>query len=92
MHVYVGALRLTLNYISLLCICFLVAWSTVKIRSFQDIIESFGAKKKPRLIRVGVKELIQKRKKWLGCLRREDYKRFEWIIEVLGILYKPFAP
>jgi hypothetical protein len=36
--------------------------------------------------------LISKRKKWLGQMRRADYKRFEWILEVLGVLYKLNPP
>ncbi|XP_015603946.1 28S ribosomal protein S15, mitochondrial [Cephus cinctus] len=36
-----------------------------------------------------LKELIEKRKKFLGYLRQWDYKRFEWLLEKLNIIYKP---
>lgn len=38
--------------------------------------------------RVSVKELIDKRKKWLNQMRHSDYKRFEWVIEKMGVLFK----
>ncbi|XP_012275139.1 28S ribosomal protein S15, mitochondrial [Orussus abietinus] len=37
-----------------------------------------------------LKELIDKRKRILKCLRMADYKRFEWLLEKLNIVYHPF--
>lgn len=37
-----------------------------------------------------LKELIDKRKKYLRILRIWDYKRFEWLIEQLDIVYRPY--
>lgn len=39
--------------------------------------------------KVRLKELIDKRKKFLGYLRKWDYRRFEWILERLNLIYKP---
>lgn len=36
-----------------------------------------------------LKELIDKRKKYLKNLRKTDYKKFEWVLEKLDIVYKP---
>ncbi|KAG5678703.1 hypothetical protein PVAND_008351 [Polypedilum vanderplanki] len=36
------------------------------------------------------KELIEKRKKYLKFLRRDDYKRFEYILEQLELKYVPY--
>jgi len=35
-------------------------------------------------------ELIAKRKKFLTHLRRWDYKRFEWLLVKLNLVYKPY--
>ncbi|XP_043524850.1 28S ribosomal protein S15, mitochondrial [Frieseomelitta varia] len=39
--------------------------------------------------KVFLKELIDKRKKFLKYMRRWDYKRFEWILERLNLIYVP---
>lgn len=39
-------------------------------------------------MKVQLKELIDKRRKFLNCLRRWDYRRFEWIIEKLDLIFK----
>lgn len=41
-------------------------------------------------MRVPLKELIDKRKKYLMYLRKWDYRRFEWILEKLNIVFKPY--
>lgn len=41
-------------------------------------------------MKVQLKELIDKRKKFLTKLRRWDYKRFEWILEKLDLVYKAY--
>lgn len=60
---------------------------TAQIRSLQEVMEKFprqsGAK-------VHLKELIDKRKRFLRYLRRWDYRRFEYILEKLDIVYKPY--
>lgn len=59
---------------------------TALIRRYQEHMEKF-----PRDVRrkVILKEMIEKRKKFLKYLRRWDYKRFEWILEKLDLVYKP---
>ncbi|XP_043464707.1 28S ribosomal protein S15, mitochondrial [Leptopilina heterotoma] len=42
-----------------------------------------------RRCKVALKEKIDKRKKFLKKLRSWDYKRFEWILEKLNLVYKP---
>ena len=39
--------------------------------------------------KVKLKELIELRKKWLKFLRKWDYRRFEWLLEKLDLVYKP---
>lgn len=38
---------------------------------------------------VVLKELIDKRKKFLRILRNWDYRRYEWVLETLDLEYKP---
>ncbi|XP_060517246.1 small ribosomal subunit protein uS15m [Cylas formicarius] len=63
-----------------------IAKWTGRIRAWQECMERY-----PRNVRLKVKlkELIDKRKKHLKYLRRWDYKKFEWLLEVLNIVYKP---
>ncbi|CAL4061218.1 unnamed protein product, partial [Meganyctiphanes norvegica] len=63
-----------------------IAKMTVKIRVWQKTV---AQNKKDTEMRVKLQELIDKRKKTLKHLRRMDYKRFEWLIQRLGILYRP---
>lgn len=60
---------------------------TAKIRHLQEYMD-----KHPRNVRskVFLKEMIDKRKRFLRYLRRWDYKKFEWILEKLDIVYKPY--
>lgn len=60
-------------------------WTGV-IRAWQDAMEMH-----PRNVKLKQKlnELIDKRKKNLKYLRTWDYKRFEWLLETLDIVYKP---
>lgn len=60
---------------------------TARIRHLQEYME-----KHPRNTRAKVylKELIDKRKRFLRYLRRWDYKRFEWALEKLDLVYKPY--
>lgn len=52
----------------------------------QDVVERTPWAKKRKVF---LHELIDKRKKHLKYLRRWDYKRFEWLLEQLDIVYKP---
>lgn len=63
-----------------------IANMTCRIRNWQTVMER---EKKNIVMKVKLQELIDKRKKYLKHLRRMDYKRFEWLIETLGILYRP---
>ncbi|XP_054738978.1 28S ribosomal protein S15, mitochondrial [Anastrepha obliqua] len=63
-----------------------LARMTVRIRSMQQELEQFPRNNK---LKVALKELIEKRKKFLKYLRRWDYRRFEWMLEKLDLVYKP---
>ncbi|XP_066254416.1 small ribosomal subunit protein uS15m [Euwallacea similis] len=63
----------------------LARW-TGQIRAWQQLMERFPRNK---YVKVNLKELIDKRKKHLKYLRRWDYKKFEWILEELNLVYKP---
>lgn len=60
---------------------------TAQIRAKQEYMLLFPRNK---LEKVRLKELIDKRKKFLRYLRKWDYKRFEWLIEKLNIIFKPY--
>lgn len=62
---------------------------TATIRRYQEHMEQFPRDKKTL---VQLKERIDKRKKFLKYLRRWDYKRFEWVLEKLDLVYKPPPP
>ncbi|XP_017460576.1 PREDICTED: 28S ribosomal protein S15, mitochondrial [Rhagoletis zephyria] len=63
-----------------------LARMTVRIRIMQDELEQYPRNTK---LKVALKELIDKRKKFLKYLRRWDYRRFEWMLEKLDLVYKP---
>lgn len=60
---------------------------TARIRRMQSIMEKY-----PRNagMKVRLNELIAKRKKYLTEMRRRDYKRFEWLLEKLDLVYKAY--
>lgn len=60
---------------------------TAKIRHLQEYMEKHPRNKKAK---VHLKELIDKRKRFLRYLRAWDYKRFEWALEKLDLVYKPY--
>ncbi|XP_055618972.1 28S ribosomal protein S15, mitochondrial [Toxorhynchites rutilus septentrionalis] len=60
---------------------------TAQIRSLQDVMERFP---RQSAAKVHLKELIDKRKRFLRYLRRWDYRRFEYILEKLDLVYKPY--
>ncbi|EDW60020.1 small ribosomal subunit protein uS15m [Drosophila virilis] len=63
-----------------------LAKMTAVIRRYQSHMEVHP---RDKMIKVQLKELIDKRKKFLKYLRRWDYPRFEWILEKLDLVYKP---
>ncbi|XP_027223376.2 small ribosomal subunit protein uS15m [Penaeus vannamei] len=63
-----------------------IAMMTIKIRNLQK--ETFKCKKNI-VQRCYLQELIDRRKKTLKHLRRMDYKRFEWLIGELNIIFRP---
>lgn len=60
---------------------------TISIRSMQEQLEKFPRNKR---LQVNCKELIDCRKKFLRHLRDWDYRRFEWILEKLDLIYKAY--
>lgn len=63
-----------------------IARWTGRIRAWQELMERFPRDKR---LKVCVNEVIDRRKKHLKELRKIDYKKFEWLIEQLNIVYKP---
>jgi len=67
-----------------------IAVFTIKIRNYQYLMGL-----EPRTTRAASSQkrflnyIIDKRKKYLSQLRAQDYKRFEWVIQILSLLYKP---
>lgn len=59
---------------------------TADILHFQGVVQKHPYNKK---LKVFLLELVAKRKKYLRKLRRWDYRRFEWILEKLNLIYKP---
>lgn len=62
---------------------------TADIRDMQRFVEKFPHDKRTR---VRLKETIDKRKRLLKYLRTWDYKCFEYVIEKLDLVYKPYPP
>ncbi|XP_055689135.1 28S ribosomal protein S15, mitochondrial [Lutzomyia longipalpis] len=63
-----------------------IADQTARIRRLQDIALQHPRNRK---LKVFLKELIEKRTSYLGILRRWDYRRFEWLLDRLDLIYKP---
>ena len=59
---------------------------SAQIRAMQQYMDEFPRNKK---VKVQLKEMIEKRKKYLKYLRKWDYKRFEWVLQKLDLVYKP---
>lgn len=59
---------------------------TAKIRGGQLALEDYPRNRRMNTL---VKELIERRLKFLKFLRRYDYRRFEYILEQLDIKYVP---
>ncbi|KAK2585692.1 hypothetical protein KPH14_010306 [Odynerus spinipes] len=62
-----------------------IAAMTSEVLQLQEYMENNPRCTKTRIF---LKELIEKRKKMLKKLRIWDYKRFEWIIEKLNLIFK----
>ncbi|XP_047368924.1 28S ribosomal protein S15, mitochondrial [Vespa velutina] len=62
-----------------------IASMTSEILQLQEIIKKHPRDKKKKVF---LKELIEKRNKYLRILRKWDYKRYEWILEKLNLFYK----
>jgi len=65
-----------------------IAVLTVKIRNSQKIlIDIYPYKNQP--LKHGLTHMISNRRKLLTHLRETDYRKFEWLLEKLNIIYKP---
>ncbi|CAL7941945.1 unnamed protein product [Xylocopa violacea] len=63
-----------------------IAVLTSNIPYLQKVLEESPRNRK---IRVALKETVEKRNKLLRVLRISDYRRFEWILERLNLVYRP---
>ncbi|KAL6259366.1 hypothetical protein P5V15_009283 [Pogonomyrmex californicus] len=63
-----------------------IAIMTCDICELQEQFAKYPTNKK---IKVKLLETIGKRRKYLRYLRQWDYRRFEWILEKLNLVYKP---
>ncbi|XP_060829756.1 small ribosomal subunit protein uS15m [Bombus pascuorum] len=61
-----------------------IAAMTSEIQYLQRYMENNPKNKKTKVF---LKELIDKRKKFLKRLRKWDYRRFEWLLERLNLIY-----
>ncbi|XP_077287002.1 28S ribosomal protein S15, mitochondrial [Arctopsyche grandis] len=62
-----------------------IAKKTARIRYLQEHLEKCPLDKG---LKIKCKELIDKRNKSLKLLRRTDYKKYEWILEKLDLVFK----
>uniref|UniRef100_A0A4Y0BFR9 Small ribosomal subunit protein uS15m n=1 Tax=Anopheles funestus TaxID=62324 RepID=A0A4Y0BFR9_ANOFN len=60
---------------------------TARIRQLARL---HGTVPRQSVVKVQLKELIDKRKRFLRYLRRWDYRRFEYLLEKLDLVYKPY--
>jgi len=60
---------------------------TAHIRRMQEVMEEHH---RSVILKVKLKEFIDKRKMFLTYLKRWDYKRFEWVLEKLDLEYKAY--
>lgn len=63
-----------------------IASLTNEIHQLKEIYEKNPTDK---TMKVFLNEIISIRGKWLTHLRKWDYKRFEWVLEQLNLIYKP---
>lgn len=62
-----------------------IARRTAKIYNLHELY----TRKQDHQIKNALKEAIEKRQKLLKLLRLMDYRRFEWVLEKLNLIYKP---
>jgi small subunit ribosomal protein S15 len=68
----------------------IIAGLTVKIRNAQKKLAELAARgHRNQAAKVGLKTFVDRRRAQLGHLRSVDYKKFEWLLEKLDIVYKP---
>jgi len=62
--------------------------ATIKIRNLQhELIQLYPYKNQP--VKHVLTHKISSRRKMLGILREQDYRKYEWLLEKLNLLYKP---
>ncbi|CAD6227358.1 GSCOCG00006127001-RA-CDS [Cotesia congregata] len=66
-----------------------IAAMTSEILYLQEYLTERPRDKKTKVF---LKELIDKRRKLLGRLRKWDYRRFEWVLEKMNLKFKPHPP
>jgi len=65
-----------------------ITMDTIRIRNYQKIlIDLYPYKNQP--VKHILTHKITSRRKKLARLREQDYKKYEWLLEKLNILYKP---
>merc|ERR1712080_632733 len=65
-----------------------IAMQTVKIRNLQHyLIQQYPYKNQP--LKHVLTHAVSARRKKLAFLRENDYKKYEWLLEKLNLLYKP---
>ncbi|XP_032685065.1 28S ribosomal protein S15, mitochondrial [Odontomachus brunneus] len=64
-----------------------IAYLTGKIYVLREVLIKYPKNSK---IRVALKELIDKRRSLLARLRKKDYRCFEYVLEKMNLVYKPF--
>jgi len=65
-----------------------IASLTIKIRNLQhELIELYPYKNQP--MKAYLTRQVTSRRKALEQLRKHDYKKYEWLLEKLNLLYKP---
>jgi len=65
-----------------------ITMATIKIRNIQEeLIKLYPYKNQP--VKHMLTHKISSRRKLLRMLREQDYKKYEWLLEKLNLLYKP---
>jgi len=65
-----------------------ITLATIKIRNIQEeLIKLYPYKNQP--VKHVLTHKISKRRTMLRILREQDYKKYEWLLEKLNLLYKP---
>jgi len=65
-----------------------ITMQTIRIRNMQQhLYDLFPYKNQP--VKHVLTHIITSRRKNLGRLREQDYKKYEWLLEKLNLIYKP---